>query len=316
MSSEYNFIRISEKNLKDFQKLGENAFGSKSSYEDVKKLFDTSDWGKDYIGYLAYSNKTNEVAAFYGVFPCFAEFDGKKYLVAQSGSTMTHTNHRKKGLFYSLAQKTFELAKEEGIDFIFGFPNEFSYRGFIKLNWIHDGNIQSYHIIVPTFPLGHLARKLRFLQPLYKAWFNFIIKFWRTDYHPFLNSSIEENNGGVCHDKAFINYKTENENRFMLRLKGRTVWVNQQQGSVGIGDIELIDDEKDFKKVIRALKLICFLSGSADLRTYVSSDSKLDKLFRKNGYKSREGLANCYFNLNSDLPLGNFKYVYADFDTF
>ncbi len=315
-SAEYRFVRISEKNLKDFRLLGKNAFGTEQTEQDSKKLFNTRDWGKDYIGYLAYSTATGNVAAFYGIFPCFAEYNGKQYIIAQSGSTMTHTEHRKKGLFYNLAQKTFELARNEGLAFVYGFPNENSYRGFIKLDWTHDGNIQSYHIIIPTFPLGYLSQKLKFLKPLYNFWFKFVTSLWRTKSRPFKNSSIEENIGGVCHDEAFLNYKNENDNRFMIRVGENLVWINQHQGNIGIGDIELIDDQKDFKKVIRTLKLICFLSGSVHLRTYVSSDGKLDRLFRENGYNSKPGLANCYFNLTSDLPLGNFKYVYADFDTF
>lgn len=315
MSSDYQFVRISEDRLDDFAVLARDAFGVESTLEERKALFNTKACGKDYIGYLAYSSD-GEPAAFYGVFPCLVEYDGKQYLAAQSGSTMTHTKHRKKGLFYKLAQETFELAKNEGIAFIYGFPNVYSYPGFIKLNWTHAGNMKSYNIPVPTLPLGYLARKFGFLQPLYDFWFKFITGFWRAKSRPFPNSAIEPNVGATCHDKAFLQYKTETDNRFMLEIGGRLVWINQQQGSVGIGDIELIDAQKDFKKVLRALKLICFLSGSILLRTYVSPDSKLDKLFSENGYSSRQGLANCYFNLASDLPLENFKYVYADYDTF
>ena len=315
-SAEYRFVRISEKTLKDFKTLGKNAFGVEHTDEEIKKLFDTRAWGKDYIGYLAYSEATNETAAFYGIYPCFAEYNGNRYLIAQSGSTMTHSEHRKKGLFYDSAQKTFELAGDEQISFVYGFPNMFSYRGLMKLGWIHDGNLQSYHIIIPTFPLGYLSQKLKFLKPLYNFWFKFVTSFWRTKSRPFKNSSIEENIGGVCHDEAFLNYKNDNDHRFMIRVGGNLVWINQHQGNIGIGDIELIDDQKDFKKVLRTLKLICFLSGSAHLRTYVSSGGKLDRLFRADGYIPREGLANCYLNFTSDLPLGNFKYVYADFDTF
>lgn len=316
MSSEYRFVRISKENLTDLKALAKNAFGVEHTDEELKKLFDTRAWGKGYIGYLAYSKATNETAAFYGIYPCFAEYNGKQYLIAQSGGTMTHTEHRKKNLFFDSAQKTFELARTEGMAFVYGFPNVYSYPGLMKLGWTHDGNIQSYHIVVPTFPLGYLAQKLSFLESVYNFWFKFVTNFWRTKSRPFKNSTIETNIGGVCHDEAFLSYKNENDHRFMIRVSGNLVWINQQQGSVGIGDVELINDEKNFKKVLRTLKLICFLSGSVHLRTYISSDGKLDRLFRENGYKSRPGLANCYLNFTSDLPLENFKYVYADFDTF
>ncbi len=315
MSSEYQFVRISEEKLDDFAYLAKNAFGVESTPEERRALFDTKAAGKDYIGYLAYS-ADGEPAAFYGVFPSLVEYGGKQYLAAQSGSTMTHTNHRKKGLFYKLAQETFELAQREGIAFIYGFPNSSSYPGFMKLKWTHDGNFHSYHIFVPTLPLGYLAQKLKFLQPLFAMWFRFVCGFWRVKVEPFPNSTLEPDTGAVSHDAAFFSYKKESDNRFMLKIGGWRVWINEQQSNVGIGDIELIDDGRDFKKVLRGLKFICFLSGVIHIRTYVSAGSKLDCLLRASGYKPRQGLANCYFDLASDLPLENFKYVYADYDTF
>lgn len=315
MSSEYQLARISEENLDDFAVLVKDAFGVESTPEDSKALFDTKAFGRDYIGYLAYSAE-GEPAGFYGVFPCRVEYNGKQYLAAQSGSTMTHSRHRRKGLFYKLGVKTFELAGQEGIKFVYGFPNANSYPGLMKLNWAHDGNCLVYHIIVPTLPLGYLAQKLKFLQPLFNGWFKFITGFWRTEYEPFPSSAIAPNVGAVCHDQAFLNYKKESDSRFMLKIGGRKVWINQQFGNVGIGDIELIDDERDFKKVLRTLKLICFLSGAVHLRTYLTANSRLDRLFSENGYQSKPSLANCYLNLTSDLPLENFKYVYADYDTF
>ena len=48
---------------------------------------------------------------------------------------MTHNNHRKKGLFILLANKTFELCKELGIRIIYGIPNLNSQHGLHKLGW-------------------------------------------------------------------------------------------------------------------------------------------------------------------------------------
>lgn len=312
---EYQFIRISEENLGDFRALAKNVFGVEFSPEDSRKLFDTAAWGKQFIGYLAYDRK-GETAAFYGVFPVFAEYEERKILIAQSGATMTHTNHRKKGLFYELGRKTYELARNEGIAFVYGFPNANSHRGLIKLGWTHDGNIKSYHIIVPTLPLGFLGRNFKFFESVHNFLFRFATGFWRTESLPFPNSVVESGVGGIRRDKAFLNYKKDDESRFMLKIGGRLVWINYRQGSLGIGDIELVEEAKDFKKVLRTLKLICFLSGTEHLRTYVSPGCRLDRLLGGNGYKFRQGLANCYLNLGSDTPPEKFKYVYADFDTF
>jgi len=315
MDEDYEFVRMSDESLADFALLVRDAFGTEPTVAEMKALFDTTAWGKKYIAYIAYSRETREPAAFYGVFPCFVEYNGRQFLAAQSGSTMTHSEHRKRGLFYRTGLKTFELARAEGIHFVFGFPNPFSYPGLMKLGWTHDGNFNSYHIVVPTIPLGALAHKISFLTPLYRSLFNFVTSRWRVSSYPFANSSAGADTGVVSRSDFALNYKPENSERFMLRTGGCTIWINQQQGKIGIGDIELTDD-RDFKKVLRSLKFICFLTGSFHLRTYVSPDSKLDLLFRENGYRPRRTVPICHKDLSAELPLKNFKYVYGDFDTF
>ncbi len=313
----YQFKRISAQLLEDFARLAKNAFGVEATVEENKKLFDTCAYGSDYLGFLAYDETGETAAGFYGVFPVFVEYNGKRFLAAQSGSTMTHSEHRKKGLFYELGQKTFELARSEGVAFVYGFPNANSYRGLMKLGWTHDGNINAYHIFVPTLPLGYLGRKSKLLECLHAFLFKFVTDFRRSESRPFSSSVIEQDVGGVFRDKAFLSYKKDNDNRFMLNIGGRLVWINQRQGKLGVGDIELIDEAKDFKRVLRFLKLICFLSGTPHIVTYASAGCRLDRLFAANGYKSRKGLANCYLKLNDAAPPPeNFKYVYADFDTF
>jgi hypothetical protein len=316
MGDNYKFIRMSEDRLGDFRLLAEDAFGIRPSAEENRQLFDTSAWGKDYIGYLAYAEDSDEAAAFYGIFPCYVEYDGTKYLAAQSGSTMTHSKHRKKGLFYKTGKRTFELARDEGVNFVFGFPNPNSYPGLMKLGWKHDGDMNSYHIFVPTFPIAFLADKLPFVRSVHDRWFRFVARFWRTEYRAFPSSGRGEGVGTVCRDEALLAYKAESDHRFMLRIGKCTVWINRQFGRIGIGDIDLAKDEQDVSRVLLILKLICFLTGSFHLRMYVSPGSRLDKIFQKKGYRPRKGIPICHLDLGSGLPLERFKYVYADFDTF
>ena len=75
--------------------------------EGLDDRFQTSQFGADCIGYIAYSTEDNLKipAAYYGVFPVITISRGKKIMCAQSGDTMTHPNHRKRGLFTKLAKK-------------------------------------------------------------------------------------------------------------------------------------------------------------------------------------------------------------------
>ena len=316
MADDYEFVRMSEDLFEDFAVLAEDAFGARPSLAERMRLFDTAAWGTDYIGYLVYEKATKEVAAFYGIFPCYVEYGGKRHLAAQSGSTMTHSRHRKKGLFYLAGKRTFELAKSEGIKFVYGFPNPNSYPGLMKLGWSHDGNLNSYHVFVPTLPLAYLANRFRFLEPLYRRWFQFIVGFWRTEYSPFPSSADAGTKGTVVRDKAILAYKPEGDQRVMLQVGDCTVWINRLHGRIGLGDVAMKNGPVNFARTLRALKLFCFLTGCFHLRTYVSPDSRLDRLFKGLGYRSRKGIAICHMDLDSGLPLEKFHYVYADFDTF
>jgi hypothetical protein len=151
MGEEYMFERLTDQNLHDLQILIKDLYGREEPIENLIRKYDTSTWGVQYIGYIAYS-KNREVAAYYGVFPVMLEIHGENILAAQSGDTMTHRHHQRKGLFIQLAYMTYELAKEVGIQFIFGFPNDNSFPGFQKkLNWKFSERMNNYNFLVPTF---------------------------------------------------------------------------------------------------------------------------------------------------------------------
>jgi GNAT superfamily N-acetyltransferase len=58
------------------------------------------------------------------------------FMASYSQDTMTHPDFRRQGIFKDLANKTYNQCKAEGIDIVFGFPNENSHPGFVnKLDW-------------------------------------------------------------------------------------------------------------------------------------------------------------------------------------
>ena len=133
--SDYNLIQLEDKTYSAIQDLYLRSFGANSSIESIKEKYNTSDFGLKNIGFLAIDNN-NDNGAYYGVFPMRMTINNKDYLVAQSGDTMTAPEHRGKGLFIELAKKTYDLAKEKNIQFVFGFPNKNSFPGFQKkLEW-------------------------------------------------------------------------------------------------------------------------------------------------------------------------------------
>ena len=97
-----------------------------------------------FIGFIAVDNETNEVGAYYGVIPQKFVIDGKEQLIYQSCDTMTHSKHRRQGLFKMLAMTCYEELRKEGKLFIIGFGGADSTPGFLKFGWKHVFNFRYY----------------------------------------------------------------------------------------------------------------------------------------------------------------------------
>ena len=85
-------------------------------------------------GYYAKSS-TNEIAAYYGVIPQMISYFGEDKLIYQSCDTMTHSKHRRKGLFQLLAKHCYSELEQENQLFIIGFGGRESTPGFLKFGW-------------------------------------------------------------------------------------------------------------------------------------------------------------------------------------
>jgi hypothetical protein len=89
-----------------------------------------------FIGFIAINNETQEVAAYYGVIPEEYFIEGERQIIFQSCDTMTHSNHRRKGLFQKLAEHCYQYLKENHQLFVMGFGGNQSTPGFLKLGWV------------------------------------------------------------------------------------------------------------------------------------------------------------------------------------
>lgn len=308
---EYRFVRINEALYDKLGLLMEAAFGIKRNREFFARKMDTSYTGVKHLGFIALDANGN-AAAFYGVYPQWVEYQGKRYLAAQSGDTMTHPLHGGKGLFTKLAQLTYELAKNEGIQFVFGFPNKNSYPGFIKkLNWIDGGKMVNHTMKVAALPIAGLAKKVSWLLPFYMAYQKLILAFYAKG-KAFSSSVKEENAGSVERDSSYIRYKMFNDT-FILNISDTNVWL-KVDGALLIGDIDWIQNN-NVEKLLQRLKMLAFLLGCNQVVFPVSPGCKWDNKLRGK-LEATEGIYVGYLDLQSGLPLAKFKYVLADFDTF
>jgi GNAT superfamily N-acetyltransferase len=308
----YSFERINENNLKHLITLYKNAFNIDVSINFLEKKYNTKCFGADYIGFLAIT-KNDIPAAYYGVFPLVSEIGGSKVVCAQSGDTMTHHDHRGKGLFVDLAKRTYELAKNNGIKFIFGFPNQNSYPGFVKkLNWVHNDDLNLYSIKVLTLPLVKIVKKLPFLNSVYSLIFNLITLFYKKNLHGFNNSLSVFGYDSLLHDENFFNYKSYFKS-FFFKIKNKNVWL-KIDGRLWIGDIEFSSQE-EFNAVIKSLKRLAFFIGATEIHFHTHPNTSYDNYMSKLGsVKSKNPIG--YLDLDSGLNISEVKFQSGDFDTF
>jgi hypothetical protein len=242
------------------------------------------------------------------------EYQEKKYLVAQSGDTMTHSAHTGKGLFTQLAQKTYDYCKENGFHLVFGFPNENSFPGFIKrLGWSHFDNMTPYLIRVRCIPWIRLKNTFKLPQALHSKWCHFVLNRMKKG-SPFKSSAVNYETPVVDHSSEFFAYKTYAEN-YLINIHGINVWLKFDETFLFIGDIEKCN-ETDFKKTIKALKKIAFKMGLPHLRFHASSGSWGESMFKKHGDPMEVNYPIGGISFTKDIPLEKLKFTGSDNDTF
>lgn len=312
MAEEYTFERISARRLSDIRSLYRDCFNEDVLPDFLQKKYDTSFAGISDVGYIAY-HESGAPAAYYGVFPCKAVIGGKAHLCAQSGDTMTHPDHRGKGLFIKLAKLTYELAKTSGIQFVFGFPNKNSYHGFVnKLGWTHKENFNLYMINIYTFPLAYVCSKVSFLNSLYRGYANRILKSRMSGKKYFDNPLAAKRGGGVLRDENFFDYK-KYSSKELIEINGTCVYI-KAGNTLRIGDIEETNKEIFFI-ILKKLKRLAWVLGCPKIYFYYSPGVKYDS-FLSHKYRALQGLPIGWVDLGSGLDLASLKFAQADHDIF
>ena len=312
MSENYIFERISQQKLKDIKLLYKDCFNEDVSLDFLNKKYSTAVFGTDNIGFIAYDIH-GDPAAYYGVFPCNVIIGANTYLCAQSGDTMTHPKHRGKGLFIKLAKMTYELAIMNGIKFVFGFPNENSYPGFVnKLKWVHKENLNIYKIKIFTFPIAYICNKVSILSKLYQGYAHWIIKNKLSKRSFFDNPLVSQKNDGVLRNEEFFVYKNYIKKE-IIEINRKGIYI-KIASALRIGDIESVNKE-DFYIILKKLKHLARLLGCYALTFYYSPDTEYDK-FLSGKFTSEKGLPIGWVDLGSGLNLETLKFSQADLDTY
>jgi hypothetical protein len=309
----YRSERVDKNNIQDLIYLYKNAFEMDIRIEFLLEKFDSNFTGLSFTGFIAY-DESNYPAAFYGVFPCLAFYNGKTMLVAQSGDTMTHKDHQGKGLFVRLAQETYELCKKEGVHLVFGFPNQNSYPGFTKkLSWNHFDDLYSYRIRVRGLSWYRINQFFKFPPEKHREWCYKIVSREKAGT-PFVSSCTDWETPVVLHDKDFFQYKMYGSN-YLIEIDGVSTWIKMDTDYLIIGDIEHCTEE-EMKKVIIKLKQLARKMFIPYLRFLGSRNTWLANYFAKQGELMDATYAIGGVNFTNEIPLEKMKFTAADNDTF
>lgn len=98
----------------------------------------------NFIGFVAVADTTGEIGAYYGVIPELFNCQGQRQVVYQSCDTMTHSRHRRRGLFQLLAVHCYNHLRNHDQLFVYGFGGGQSTPGFVKFGWRHIFDVAYY----------------------------------------------------------------------------------------------------------------------------------------------------------------------------
>ena len=310
----YLFKKVEQNCVNDLVYIFKAAYGKDISSTLFEKKLNTSFAGVAYVGFIAYDSETKEPSAFYGVYPCLCDYNDQKYLVAQSGDTMTHPKHQGKGLFTSLALKTYEYCRENNVHLVFGFPNENSYPGFVrKLSWVHFDNMEAFVKKIKTLSWYRINRHLGINNTMHTKWVEFILRKHRSE-KAFPSSCKTLDVPTIIHDKAFFEYKKD-KNNYLLNIDGLSVFIKTTPDFLYIGDIEYCT-EIQLKSVVKKIEKIAASLFIPHVRFQGSTGSMLHQFFSLNYTPIEIKYAVGGVSFTNIIPIEKMKFTMIDNDTF
>ncbi len=260
-NNNYKFVRLGPSDLPTLRELILKCFSKSLSLAELESKYSTVGFGSEVIGFLVFSDD-GEAAAFYGVFPMLMQMDGQTVLVAQSGDTMTSPKHQKRGLFVNAALRTYQIAKGEGISFVFGFPNENSQSGFErKLNWSFFGFMYDFPIRTNGIPAVAIMKRLG-SSFLTKAIQRLIAKRIARITAPITAEVVERlqsgNHVAILRNSDYLSYKLKRGASF-VNWGGYGFFI-KLDGNLLIGDVIPFDSSEllNFIKAIQGLGKFLF----------------------------------------------------------
>jgi len=308
----YTIAPLSLENINDLLYLYKAVFNNSISLGQVLKKYDTSYLGKSHFGHIAYHN--GQPIAFHGAIPVLMQYYNDNELAAQYGDAMTLPNYNGKGLFTTLGKQTDKQLRNQGINFVWGFPNQNSEFGYLnKLEWNYVERMQCYKIKTSILPFEKIVRKFDLTTNLYEKHIANVFEKYKVN--TYLNGSVFKSNSIVStvRNKDYYTYKSFSNN-FTIEIKGVLFWIKIKNGLL-VGDVES-SSKNAFNIALEKLKTIASKNGIGELVFQTSPDTFITQLMEGHNLEHFETWPVGYKNFSSNFPLERLKFTFGDLDTF
>jgi hypothetical protein len=310
-SIHYIVERLNTEHLTDIEQLYAAVYGKQATPGFFAKKYDTAFTGVEYTGFIAYNSQRQPIA-FYAVIPCFIKCGDQIILAAQSADTMTHPDHRIKGLFVELSLTTFQLCRDLNIQLLFGFPNQNSLPGAVnKLSWQITDTMDCFIIHTGNFSWKRVLDRFSVLKILYARYQKRILKRYLAKENRIDNSVFKDDCDGVYRDELYFKYKTYTDTKF-IKINASILWV-KISSILLIGDISVLPD--DFDDTMYELKKLANKLGIKQIHFHASPGTTLHSLFAMR-FNSIPSFPVLFKVLGGDLQIDKIKFTSADIDTF
>ena len=309
-NGQYYTERLSDKNISDVAKLHSSVYGEPSAVNFAAK-YHTAYTGVNHIGFIAYENPQSPIA-FYGVIPCFIQMAADVLLTAQSADTMTHPDYRNRGLFIELALLTFQLCRDSGVKFVFGFPNQNSLPGFVnKLGWQITETMDCFIISSPIYSWVRFFGKIPLMKKAYSNYRDSQLKKYLLPQNGIANSVLADGYGGIYRSHQYNTYKGYGDTH-VIKIGDSSLWIKVTTILL-IGDVTVKPD--DFDDMIYKLKQLANRLGVKEIHFHACPGTTLHHLFALR-FKSIPSFPVIFNDFKGDLQTDKIKFTSADIDTF
>ncbi len=297
--------------MRHIAQLHYKVYGERLSTEFFRKKYNTIYTGKSPIGYIAYTVEGKPVAAF-AFLPCFIKYENRLLLAGQAADAMTLREHQKKGLFVEMVNRIMNDCNEQGVDLLFGFPNQFSYEIMMqKFGWKETERLLNFTISVRASMSAALLKRLPVLKGLYAVYKEKVLAQYTLLLNGVDNSVIREGYAGIDRSGEYFDYKGYTGSIVVKAGEGR-VWLKVKDAAY-IGDIERRGE--DIETIVSVLKELAGKLGIKAIYFQASGSVGLAKAFAEL-YEGVPAFNMIYKVLRGDIDADKIKFTFADADVF